>query len=325
MVRLGIIGSGRIAQRFVEELGCIGGIEAVMVCNPHSGSAERFAERWGILEHTQSPEELKHRVDAVYIASPHETHYSYAKDMLAAGLHVLCEKPLCFSGAQAAELFELARQGGVVLMEAVKTAYCPAFLRLLEVVGSGTIGEIRDVEACFTRLTENPVREFTDLEYGGSFTEFGSYTLLPVIKLLGKNPCETKFYSLPCENGLDAYTKGIFTYENGMAAVKTGLGVKSEGQLLISGTKGYVLAPSPWWLMKRFEVHFENPMQKEVYEYPFEGQGLRYETEAFVKRIKGEETRGVIGADESIAMAEMMKRFLSGRGETKFSVDRAGR
>ena len=67
------------------------------------------------------------KVDAVYIAAPHETHYDYARQALSAGKHVLCEKPMCLEGAQAKELFQLARKRHLILMEASKTAYCPGF------------------------------------------------------------------------------------------------------------------------------------------------------------------------------------------------------
>ena len=85
------------------------------------------------------------------------------------------------------ELYDLASKKGVVLMEAIKAAYCPGFQQLLNVVQSGKIGKIKDVEACFTRIANVHSRERTDPEYGGAFLEYGGNALMPIIKILGKD------------------------------------------------------------------------------------------------------------------------------------------
>ena len=313
-MKIGMIGTGRIATRFMPEIRVVEGIEVSAVYNPHRGSAEKFASANGIRFWTDDLEMFEKEVEAVYIASPHQTHYEYARKMLESGKHVLCEKPLCLERSQTEELYALADKNGLILMEAIKTAYCPGFLELTRIAGSGVIGEIKDVEACFTRLTPKETREFQDIAYGGSFTEFGSYVLLPVIKLLGTECRDISFRSFCDENGVDWYTKGFLLYDSAMAAVKTGLLVKSEGQLLISGTKGYILAESPWWLTRKFEVRYEDPNKREVYTFPFEGQGLRYEIEAFKKCIENEckEIMNVT-PQESATLAGIMEDFLQKR------------
>ncbi len=307
-IRLGIIGTGRIAHRFVPEARLIPGLEIVMVYNPKEESARKFASELEISEYTTHIEALMAQTDAVYIATPHQTHYAYAKGALEQGKHVLCEKPMVFSKAQAQELFALAKEKGCVLMEGIKTAYCPGFQELLKVVRSGAIGKVYDVEACFTRLTAPDVREMTDAEYGGSFLEFGTYTMLPVMKLLGTKEEGVRFRSVCNDKGLDMYTKAEFDFGERTGLSKTGLAVKSEGELVIAGTEGYLLARAPWWLTKHFEVRHEEPNQREVYDFPFEGQGLRYEIQAFVERIHGNAVEGV-KPEESIWLAEMMENF----------------
>ncbi|MCR4907955.1 MAG: Gfo/Idh/MocA family oxidoreductase [Lachnospiraceae bacterium] len=313
MLRLGIIGTGRIAGRFVSECREVSEIVISAVYNPSQESAERFSEACGIPVHTDNPEEFKEAVDAVYIASPHGTHYEYAREMLESGKHVLCEKPMAMSSSEAEELFALSEKKGVLLMEAEKTAYAPGFLAMEEIIKSGRIGTVRDVEAAFTRLTPTDVREYLDLSFGGSFTEFASYPLLPVFRFLGTDYREAVFRSLNAPNGVDSYTKAYLEYENAFATVKTGLGVKSEGQLLISGTKGYLLAPSPWWLPKKFEVRYEDPNRIETYEYPFEGFGLRYEIRAFADAVLKGKTAGSGEKAEAVARAGILERFLSGQ------------
>lgn len=318
IIRLGIIGTGRIAARMVPEVKYVSGINIDAVYNPHIESAESFAKHFEMNKYMDNLEEFYEEIDAVYIASPHETHYEYIKSAIAHHKHVLCEKPMVLKGNQAEELFHMAEENNVILMEAIKTAYCPGFNQLLSIVRSGAIGNVRDVEACFTKL-ENPLsRELTDTAYGGSFTELGSYTLLPVLKILGENYQDLEFKCQTASNGLDVYTKAYFTYENAFATSKNGLGVKSEGQLIISGTRGYILVDAPWWKTTSFEVCHEDRSQNEKYFSKFLKDGLRYEIGDFVSRINGfGEKLFKLTKGESIALAKIMERFLTERNNIK--------
>lgn len=320
IVRIGIVGTGRIAPRFVSEAKYVSGINITCAFNPQTESGKRFQRKYGITCMTDDYGVFLEQVDAVYIASPNETHYAYAKAALEQGKHVLCEKPLAFTRVESEDLYKFAKEKKLVLLEAVKTAYCPGFQQLINVAHSGKIGEIRDVEACFTRLADPASRERTDASYGGSFLEFGSYTLLPILKLLGKDYKALHFNSILNEDGLDLYTKLQLEYENGMASAKMGVGVKSEGQLVISGTKGYILAPSPWWLTKKFEVRYEDPNKVERYEPNFQGDGLRYEMSEFVSKINGFEKNGYkLTAEEAIVMAAVTEEFMKTRNKSKHS------
>lgn len=356
-MKLGIIGTGRIARRALKELAEVSGIESIFVFNPNFEHAKKFVDNciWGEQEekkdatgdekyYTRNISKLGNMtavcgienfvgcVDAVYIASPHDTHYTYCKQMLEVGKNVICEKPMSLNETQVKELFDIARNNELVLMEGVKTEFCPGFKKLEEVIESGTIGGLVDVEAAFTRLTEPGGREFSDVEVGGSFTEFGTYCMLPIFRFLGTEYDEVQFLSFPAETKVDGYTKAIFTYKKSdgqkncnnseekslndgtkvickVATAKTGLTVKSEGQLLISGTGGYILVPSPWWLTKYFEVRYEDPLKVEKYECEFLGDGLRYEFREFTDRINA----GRVTAnqkEEAIARAKVYGAFL---------------
>lgn len=318
IIRIGIIGTGRIAVRFVPEAKYVSGVMVNSVYNPNLQSAKEFGEQFELDLATDDFDVFMKAIDAVYIASPHQTHFAYAKEAILRGKHVLCEKPLAFKKSEAEELFELAREKKVVLLEAIKTAFCPGFVQLVGLAKSGVIGKICDVEACFTRLTDSGLRERTDKEYGGGFTEFGSHTLLPIIKLMGTDYKEVRFDSIKDENGVDLYTKASFIYENGLALSKSGVGVKSEGQLLISGTKGYIIAESPWWLTQYFEVRYEDPTKKDRYFFKFLGQGLRYEISDFAYMIQGHQGRSYKFTEkESIAIAGVMEKFLENRKSAK--------
>lgn len=318
MIRLGVIGTGRIAARFMYDMELVPQTQAVCVYNPHSSSAGAFAEKHRVGMATDDWDKLMACVDAVYIASPHHTHVDYAKRALECGKHVLCEKPMAFSKAQAEGLFALAKENRLVLMEAVKTAYCPGFQHLLKTAQSGVIGEVRDVEACFTKLEDPAGRELTDPVYGGSLIELGTYVLLPVIKIFGDDPTDIQFRSIKDGKGTDLFTKVELCYGQGFGLGKVGLGVKSEGNLVISGTKGYIYAKAPWWLTKEYEVRFEDPGKRMVNTFGYERNGLLYELRAFAEEIQaaGKE-RGRVGHNArksmSSAFAAVMERFLEYR------------
>lgn len=317
VVNIGIIGTGRIAPRFISESKYVSGVSVGAAYNPIRKDARQFEKKSGINVETEDFEGFLKGVNAVYIASPHETHYEYTKSAIEAGKHVLCEKPLTFTKREAVELYELASRKDIVLMEGVKTAYCPGFIQLINVAKSGKIGEIRDVEACFSRLADASSREMMDAKYGGAFMEYGGYPLLPIIKLLGINYKNIEFQDIKDEKGIDLYTKIHFTYDKGFATAKMGVAVKSEGQLVIAGTKGYIIAPSPWWLTKSFDIRYENPMQVDHYEPQFQGDGLRYEISEFASKINGID-RGdyKLTAQESITMAGITEQFLKLRFPT---------
>lgn len=308
--RIGIIGTGRIAERFIPEAKLVSGVSTQGVYNPRTESAVRFADKWEINVYTDL-EEFFEAIDIVYIASPHETHYEYIKLALEHGRHVLCEKPMVLRKVQAEELFRYAKEQGLILFEGIKTAYCPGFNKLLGIACSGTIGSIRNVEACFTKLERPDRRELTDSVYGGSFTELGSYVLLPVLKLFGNKYEEIRFDVVKGKNGLDIFDKVSLCFASGIATATCGLGVKSEGRLLIAGTKGYIVAEAPWWKTAYFEVHYEDAGRVEKYSETFLGDGLRYEISDLLSMInRNDKNNFKLTRGESVALAGIMEEFL---------------
>lgn len=309
IIRLGIIGSGRIAKRFVKEIKSVSGISANYIYNPNLESARIFSENNKLDGYTNNLDELFTKVDAVYIASPHETHYNYIIKSLKKEKHVLCEKPLVLARNEAEQVYKLARENNLVLMEAIKTAYCPGFNKLVSISKSGCIGNIRDVEACFTKLTYGHKRELRG-RYAGSFFELATYPLIAIIKMLGTNYKDIRFESVVDEHGIDIYTKAYLKYDNSLATAKVGLGVKSEGQLIISGTNGYIVAESPWWKTQSFDIRFENTCDNERFFEKFLGDGLRYEINDFALLINGQKNRNCkLTEEESITLAEIMEKY----------------
>lgn len=317
LVKLGIVGTGRVARRFFAETKYVSGIEAVAAYNPDGVSLVEFVTEIGLKGFSDDYGRFLDAVDAVYVASPNETHADYVRKALEAGKHVLCEKPMTFTYDEAVKLYAMAKSNDVVLMEGIRAAYLPGFTQLLSVARDGTIGDICDIEACFTRIGEAGSREMSDARYGGAFMEYGSYTLLPIFKLLGTEYKDLRIDSILGDSGIDVFTKVQFKYDNALATSKTGAGVKSEGQLVIAGTKGYILAQSPWWLIQSFDVRFEDPGRIEHHEAGFVGNdGFRYEIAEFLTKING--TGGndyKLTAEESIAMARVVEEFMKIRRE----------
>ena len=163
MVRMGIIGTGSIANRFVPEAEFVNSVSVVAAYNPDKREADEFCLRHGLPHSVATPAELYALVDAVYIASPHYTHYEYAREALLAGKHVLCETPFVFREAEACELYRLAEERGLTLTVALKTAYCPAFGHLLSLLKSGVIGEIVEVTASTKERLEQLEKEREEL------------------------------------------------------------------------------------------------------------------------------------------------------------------
>lgn len=312
--RIGIIGTGRIANRFAPEAKLVSGVSTQGVYNPHVESAKRFADQWEI-EAYADLENFFSAIDVVYIASPHETHYDYIRASLEHGKHVLCEKPMVLKKNQAEELFRYAKERDLILLEEIKTAYCPGFGKLLGIACSGIIGNIRNVEACFTKLEKPGTRELTNRIYGGSFTELGSYVMLPILKLFGTEFSELRFDSVRGENGLDLFTRASFVYPSGVATATCGLGVKSDGRLLIAGTKGYIIAEAPWWKTTYFEVHYEDAGKIDRYSETLLGDGLRYEISNFLYMInKSDKETFKLTRTETVALAGIMEQFMEKEG-----------
>ena len=256
-VRVGIIGCGRVAKRFPAEADVVNGLKVVATYDIDDTAAESLASSIEGAKVCSSAQELYDAVDAVYIATPHLLHYSYIKEAILTGKHVLCETPMVLKGEEAKELFVLAEEKGVILMEANKTAHCPAFNHLVVMIKSGVIGEVVDIDASLSQLLDKSGREFDYMQAGGALYEQGSYPLLPIIKLMGCNFKNLDFYSLMV-NGVDIHTKGVFCYDHAVCSFKVGLGVKTEGNLVISGTKGYAYVPAPWWKTDYFELRYED-------------------------------------------------------------------
>ena len=310
-VRVGIIGCGRVANRFPAEAEVVSGVEVTAAYDLNEEAARSLSSQVNGLKVCRNVEELYGEVDAIYIASPHLTHYDYIRKGILHGKHVLCETPMVLSKAQALELFDLAERNGVILMEANKTAHCPAFNHLMVMIKSGVIGEVVDVDASLSKLWDDDLslREFDASQAGGSMYELGSYPLLPIVKLCGTDYENMNLYSR-IKDGVDMYTKGVLRYPHAVCSFQVGLGVKTEGNLVISGTKGYAYVPAPWWKTDYFELRYEDQNDNKKFFYKWDGAGLRYEIQEFISCIVNSRySTARLRRKESVFMAQVMEQY----------------
>lgn len=308
-IKVGIIGCGRVARRFPSEAAVVSGVQVCAAYDIDKDAIKGVSKDNENIKEYSDIKKLLDDVDAIYIATPHLTHYEYIKLALEAKKHVLCETPMVLSGEQAKELYTLAEKQGCILMEANKTAHCPAFNHLMVLIKSGLIGDVVDVEASLSQLLDRGGREFDCQQAGGALYEEGSYPLLPIFKLMGVNYKKLNLYSR-MENGVDIYTRGVFRYPNATCSFKVGLGVKTEGCLVISGTKGYAYVPAPWWKTDYFEFRYEDQNKNQKFFYKWDGYGLRYEIQEFISCIVNNRLSSArLRRRESIQMAYVMEQF----------------
>lgn len=301
--KIGVIGTGRIAKRFCSEAKHVAHLTIQAAMSRNIDNVRQFIESAGIPNgHLTLQDLLNDDIDAVYIASPHEFHFEQAKQALLHGKHVLCEKPVTLDSDRLKELLDLAKENELVFIEAIKTAFLSAFHKLLFEVKNGKIGEVREVRSSFTKLVDNQSAREWKKPYGGATNELASYPLLLAQKILGTPTKVHYFDQIDKETGVDLSNRIIGEYESGAISISTvGIGAKTEGSAVISGSKGYIYVPAPWWLTKKFFVRYEDPNHIEEFEYSFEGDGLRYEISEFVTLI----TRNM-NASEQLTHEDML-------------------
>ena len=135
--------------------------------------------------------------------------------------------------------------------------------------------------------------------------------MLPVFQIFGTDYKSKVFYTMfqDKDANIDAFTKIDFVYPTGVATVKVAKGAKAEGELIISGTKGYIYVPAPWWKTDYFEVRYENPEDNKRFFYQLDGEGIRYEIVAFAKAIESNINMSYISKSISTSIVEVIEDF----------------
>lgn len=316
---VGIVGHNALLNKFAKESTYVNGLTVVGVCTANEAVKEELKEQEVICY--DEYEKMLENVDAVYVATLPKDHYSQIKKALEQDKHVIFEAPLALTKEQSEELFELAKTKNLILMDAIKTAYSTAYSRLLLLAKTGAIGDIVSVDTTCTSLREIET-EKSDSQRQNSICAWGPTGLLPVFQLLGTNYNSRHIVSWLKDGSedFDIFTKIDFIYPGAVATVKVAKGVKSEGELIISGTKGYIYVPAPWWKTDYFEIRFEQTDRNKRYFYQLDGEGIRYELVIFLKSI--EKGKDLSNIEQSISneITSVVEDLVINKNYTKLTV-----
>ncbi len=296
-IRFGIVGTGLAAQQFVAESRHVSGMGVEGVMADEAGRAESFCRHHELLFGTQDYNALLDGCDAIYLAR-HDDQYPLIRAALERGRHVVCEPPLCLSLQQTSELCALARQNSAVLMENYTTLYAPGFQRLISLAKSGRIGDIKSVDVSFTRGMPGPATP-------GQLMHWAKLPLLPAHRLFGLEKMRPSAVCWQHEEG-GGFANLTLAHESALTTLRVGNAVKAEDTLIISGTKGFLSVPYPWWKTEYYELHADTDSSVRKFYYAFLGEGTRYVLVELLRRIAeggsgpAQETMLLAGAIEQL-------------------------
>ena len=277
----------------------VNGMKIVGVCTPTLKGLSKECKKLEIV--TKDYDELLSKVDAIYIKSMFENRFEMIKKALEQGKSVLCGNPISLSKSECKKLFSIAQKNNVVLMEGIRTAYSTAYERLLLLTKTGKIGKVLSVDSTCTSMMMSGGNKYISLY------EWGNYALLPIFQILGINYKKKEIIS-KIDQG-DIFTRVNFLYDHATASITVAEGAKSEGELVISGTEGYIYVPSPWWKTDYFEVRYENQTNNKRFFYQLDGEGIRNVLVAFCTAVSSNTQNTTIDKDISMAICKIMEDF----------------
>ncbi len=321
-IRLGMVGSveSSVFQKYYEESAHVDGLEFVGAFSerPLDDCVDPYI-KW-----FPNYNELLDNCDAVYIVSHPSRHEEFIRSALDSDCHVLCEAPITLNGDTCRELFELADSKKLILMEAVKTAYSTAYNRFILMVKNGLIGDAVSVDATCTSLRDMQRENWSAEKSQNSICAWGPTAMLPVFQIFGTGYTGKSIVSriIDVAEKYDSYTRVSFVYSNAIASIQVGKGVKSEGELIVSGTKGYIYIPAPWWKTDYFEIRYENPEENKRFFYQLDGEGIRNEYLSFLHSIKQGNVLSCISREVSIQISSVIGDYYAGNDCTILGDDR---
>ena len=273
-LRWGIIGTGKIAAAFARALEHTDTGDLVAVASRTEAGARRFGETHDVERRLAGYEALVDDVgvDAVYISTPHPMHAEWAIRCAEAGKHVLCEKPMTLNEADTMAVVEAARRNDVFLMEAFMYRCHPQTERLVELLRSGVIGDVKLVRATFgfRGAYDLEERHLANALGGGGILDLGCYTVsmsrLVAAVALGVDVAEPReVYAaghVGAESRVDEYTAATLLFDGDIVAeVSCSVRLAMGSEVRIHGTEGHLVVPEPWFCSGReggtshIEVH----------------------------------------------------------------------
>ncbi|GAA0270260.1 Gfo/Idh/MocA family oxidoreductase [Cryptosporangium japonicum] len=311
-LRWGILGTGGIARTFTSDLLTLPDHEVVAVGSRATGTAEAFAAEHGIPRAHGSYQALADDagVDVIYVATPHSGHAAAALTCIAAGRHVLVEKPFALDADEATKVVAAARAAGVFAMEAMWTRFNPAIALLRELVDDGAIGELVSVQADFgfAAAYDPKGRLWAPELGGGALLDLGVYPVSLASMLLGE-PSTVLATAGKAATGVDANTGILLGYESGAVAVlHCSLRGDTPTRAEITGTRGRIeLAPLFFRATELTLHHRDAEPRHETFTLP--GNGYTFQAEEVARRIRAGHTESdLMTLDETLSIARTLDR-----------------
>lgn len=288
-LRLAILGAGNIAQRMAATaVSMPGEVELVAVASREHEKAQDFADRYHIPNVFGSYEAMlmQDNIDLVYVATPHSHHAQHVRMCLEYGKHVLCEKPFTPNEAQARELFDLANQKGLFVMEAFWSRLLPFWKKLYEILDEGNLGPVRSVQADFGGYSCQVPRMNRPELAGGALLDIGVYCLHFAEMVLGREIYSMTSAAQLTPEGVDAQSTAVIQYQSGALAVLSSSMVSPlKNQALIFCEKGYIRLDY-FWKAESIQVFVTGKEQPEIYHCPLEDNGFECELRAAAQAIE---------------------------------------
>lgn len=311
-IRWGILATGGIAHTFADTAVHLGGeIAMAAVASRSMDKAKAFAAQYGIPKAYGSYEEMVKDpdIDIVYVATPHNLHAEDMESCLAHGKHVLCEKPFTVNAGEARRIYDLAREEGLLVLEAFWTKFIPIYRRVERLLADGVIGDIHLVKAQYGYVADRSVWRMNPALAGGALLDIGVYNLGFASMVLGYHPVEIKTMVHMSDTGVDECSSVLLQYEKGaLAECTTAFGTYIPTIGTIYGSKGRIHIPD-----------FKNPQRVEiimndgstsVIEQKFDYNGYEYQMrEAVACLVKGRIQSEIMTPAQSIAVMEIMDRI----------------
>jgi predicted dehydrogenase len=325
--RWGILGTGKIAQKFALGLTFCDGAELTAVGSRAQDTAEAFGQQWHIPHRHGSYAELAADpdVDVVYVATPHPFHKENSILCLEAGKAVLCEKPLTVNAREAEQVIACARRRRVFLMEAMWTRFLPAIVRLRGLLAEGAVGEVRMVKADFCFRTDwNPAGRLLDPKLaGGALLDVGVYPIALASMVLGGPPSEVAGMAHVGSTGVDEQEAIIMRYEGGrLAVLSCAVRTFVPHEAYVAGTDGWVRLHHPFWKTTALTLG-RGPDTLETFELPYEGNGYQFEAAEVQDCLReGKLESDVMPLDESLSTMRTMDALRAQWG-LRYATERA--
>lgn len=304
-IRFGLVGNSRFINKVYKEALYVNGINIVAI---YTDKPEVLEMSKDIAIYSGNYDQFLDAVDAIYIRSIPSKHYLDSRRALEHGKHVLCEAPVSCKESEYQDLKKIASDNHLVLMDALKTAYGTAYSRLVLMIKSGKIGDVVSIDATCTSLKNHNGIERTNWNV---LYEWGPTVILPIFDILGTEFKKINYVIKKDINDEPIFAKLDFVYRNAVANVKISDEIKAEGDLIISGTKGYVYVPSPWWNMDYFEIRYEDQSENKRYFYQLDGEGIRNELVIFARSIRSGKNYSKINDNLSLSIVDLMDRCMN--------------